>query len=382
LTRALSRIPNSLTPWLLTAFALVFSKCIVLLSFPEHGPIIMLPGFWVRWDSALYFSIAEKGYEAFPCWMRFTDYPPGSSDLCGNCGWLPGFPLLLSALMRLGIEPAWGAQIINHAFLLVFFRMLYQWLLKGLSLKRQLPVLGIAACWPGSVYFHAAFPIAMYALMACGFLYYLTEGKIVPASLFGMAAAITYSTGFFLALAAIPYIVFKYRDSWKNMLKHSIPSLGILLAFGSFLLVQWQLTGVPFAFFKTQSKYGHGFNSPLKIMGMLRDRALAAGDFNHAFPDWFALGMSVLMFIWLAYVIYTFRRNKEENLLHGTLIILYWFVPMSMSPYLAFHRQAAATIPLIRYIRDAPGSILCVALIVCIAVAILLNRLFMQDILI
>lgn len=363
-------------------FAFVLSKIVVLFSFPEYGMDVFQPVFWARWDSGLYFSIAEKGYEAFPCWTQFTAYPPGSPDLCGNCGWMPGFPILLRMLMWFGIPPVAGAQWIVNLLLPAWFAFIYRWVAPGNALPRKLLLMALAACWPGSVYLHAAFPIVLYLLLSAGFLDNLMRGRYGMAAIWGALAAIAYSTGFFLALLAGPLLLIRHWGKWKALLRSLIAPLSVLASFGIFLLVQWKMTGIPFAFFVTQSKYGHGINSPLKMLGILWDRARQAATFDHAFADYFAVGMTLLVLAALVYSVRLLRKQREEAVLSASFLLLFWLVPMSMSPYLAFHRQAIAGANWMRFTRTIKTWMLLILLGIFLATAVYLNRLFMMNLLI
>jgi hypothetical protein len=364
-------------------FAFAFSKALVLVSFPEYGWDVFQPVFWARWDSGLYFSIAEKGYEAFPCWTQFKDYPPGSPDLCGNCGWMPGFPLLLRGLMSLGIPPPEGAMWIVNLLLPLWFARVYGWISPGNSPLRKFLLMALAAAWPGSVYLHAAFPIVLYLVLSACYLDNLLRGRYARAAAWGCLAAIAYSTGFFLALLAGPLLLFRHWGKWKEFLKSLIAPVSVLSSFGIFLLVQWKMTGIPFAFFVTQSKYGHGINSPLKMLGILWERAQKAMDFDHAFPDYFAIGMTILVLAALAYSVHMWKiQRKEEAIFSASFLLLFWLVPMSMSPYLAFHRQAIAAANWIRLAPRIHTWVLIGLLLLSIATAVYLNRLFMLNLLI
>jgi hypothetical protein len=364
-------------------FAFLLSKAVILLSFPEHGWEIFQPVFWARWDSGLYFSIAEKGYEAFPCWTQFKEYPPGSPDLCGNCGWMPGFPMLLRALMYFGIPPLEGAMWIVNLLLPLWFGRVYSWIAPGNSAIRRGLFMALAACWPGSVYLHAAFPIVLYLVLSAGYIDNLLRGRYGRAAVWGCFAAIAYSTGFFLALLAGPLLLFRHWGQWKALFQSLIAPFAVLASFGIFLLVQWKMSGIPFAFFVTQSKYGHGINSPLKMLGILWERAQKAVSFDHAFPDYFAVGMTLLVLAALVYSVLMWRhQRKEEAIFSVSFLLLFWLVPMSMSPYLAFHRQSIAGANWMRMGSGLKTWALVALLCLSLAVAVYLNRLFMMNLLI
>src|SRR5437763_8430148 len=62
---------------------------------------------WAQWDSGLYESIARHGYALAPCANG-----PASDAVCGNTGWFPGDPLVLAALLHIGVAlPAGGVVL-------------------------------------------------------------------------------------------------------------------------------------------------------------------------------------------------------------------------------------------------------------------------------
>jgi hypothetical protein len=285
--------------------------------------------------------------------------------------------------MSLGIPAPEAAMWIVNLLLPLWFARVYSWISPGNSPLRTFMLMAIAAAWPGAVYLHAAFPIVLYLVLSAGYIDNLLRGRYVRAAAWGCIAAIAYSTGFFLALLAGPLLLFRYWGKWKELLKSLVAPVSVLASLGIFLLVQWKMTGIPFAFFVTQSKYGHGINSPLKMLGILWERAQKAVNFDQAFPDYFAVGMTILVLTAFVYSVHLWRlKCKEDAIFSASFLLLFWLVPMSMSPYLAFHRQAIAGANWIRLMPRMNTWVLIGLLILSIAVAVYLNRLFMMNLLI
>ena len=72
-----------------TGVFLVFSATYILFSVIAGNDFL----FRAVWDICHYQSIAERGYEVYPC-DPAVHYPMG--DICGNVGWFPGWPLVIS----------------------------------------------------------------------------------------------------------------------------------------------------------------------------------------------------------------------------------------------------------------------------------------------
>jgi hypothetical protein len=363
--------------WIGSAF--LFGKLLLFLGYPSLGIHLLNPELWVRWDSAHYFSIAEKGYETFPCWTRFHAYPPGSDALCGNCGWMPGFPLLIALFSGIGLSAATGAQVIVNMCFLAFLSFLRFRVLKHEGSKDIL-LLFAAASWPGAVYFQAAFPIALFVLCVGLCIHFLRKEKLLPAMLGAAGASLAYSTGFLLAAAVFPYIVFRYRNDVAKLIRYMLVPLASLLSFGAVLWFQWKQTGVAFAFFLTQTKYGHGVNSPLKILGLIARRALSAQEFHVQVSDILTLTLTagfILLLIW--YWMNT-TDVAVKCLLTGYLLC-FWFLPLSMSPHLAFYRQVAALVPLVLFLEAVPRRALIFLVGFSICINPVLTRFFLLDLL-
>jgi hypothetical protein len=285
--------------------------------------------------------------------------------------------------MYLGIPPLEGSMWIVNLLLPLWFARIYTWVAPDNSRIRTLLFMALAATWPGSVYLHAAFPIVLYLLLSAGYIDNLLRGRYALAAVWGFFAAIAYSTGFFLALLAGPLLLLRHWRQWKFLLKSLMAPASVLVSFGIFLYIQWKMSGIPFAFFVTQSKYGHGINSPLKMLGILWERAQKAVSFDHAFPDYFAVGMTLLVLAALVYSVLMWRRKREEEAVFSiSFLLLFWLVPMSMSPYLAFHRQAIAGANWMRMGTRVKTWALAMLLCLSLAVAVYLNRLFMMNLLI
>ncbi|MEY3983201.1 MAG: hypothetical protein RL160_758 [Bacteroidota bacterium] len=365
--------------WLWVLLAFLGHKLLLFAGFPELGQNYLNPDLWVRWDSGHYFAIAQQGYEAFPCWTKFPTYAPNSPALCGNCGWMPGFPLLILLFQGLGMSAAVAAQWIVNGTFLLFLSFLWKHVFRPAGTQGIL-MLFLTACWPGAVYYQAAFPIALFVLMVGMCLTYLQQGRWKYAAVCAAGASLAYSTGFLLGAVVVPYIVYRYKRSLNELLRFAWIPVASLLSFALVLGFQWWQTGVFGAFFKTQSKYGHGLNSPLKILGFIGNRALEHPNTAVRFTDWLTLCITAGLLLFLFW--YFLKTEKTElKLLLAAYVLCFWFLPLSMSQHLAFYRQAAALAPLILFMQPLPRQTNGGVLIACMAINPVLARFFLQDLL-
>lgn len=374
-----SRHPLQHYGWLWVLLAFLSQKLLLFAGFPELGRNHFNPDLWVRWDSGHYIAIAQHGYEAFPCWTKFRAYGLNSEALCGNCGWMPGFPMLIRLFQGLGMDAAIAAQWIVNGTFLLFLSFLWKHVFRPAGTQGVL-MLFLTACWPGAVYYQAAFPIALFVLMVGMCLTYLQQGRWKYAALCAAGASLAYSTGFLLGAVMVPYIAYRYRHSMRDVLRFMLIPAASMFSFVLVLCYQWWQTGVFGAFFKTQSKYGHGLNSPLKILGFIWKRALEHPEPEVRFTDWLTLCITAGLLLFLIWY-FLKTENTELKLLMGAYVLGFWFLPLSMSQHLAFYRQAAALAPLILFMQALPRQTIAVVLIACMAINPILARFFLQDLL-
>ena len=150
------------------------------------------PHSWARSDSAHYYGIANHGYELFSC-ARMPGYDPNLQ--CGNAAWLPGYPLLIRALIGLSLDQDIAGTVISATFALGTLVVLWNFFLEAEVSIAALLTLLLAAFFPGHVYYHAVFPISVCSFFLVSGLAAYTKRQFALAGLAGACAAFTYSSG-------------------------------------------------------------------------------------------------------------------------------------------------------------------------------------------
>lgn len=117
------------------------------------------PHAWARWDSGHYLSIASHGYEFISC-AKVPGYDP--TQHCGNTAWLPGYPLLMRALMAFRLDPDTAGTLVSATFALGTLLILWNLFLDAEFSPPALLTLLLAAFFPGHVYYHGIFPVALH----------------------------------------------------------------------------------------------------------------------------------------------------------------------------------------------------------------------------
>ena len=271
---------------------------------------------WVRWDSNLYLSIAQRGYFLEQC-------GPGSHyqafQWCGNTGWFPLYPWLL--------------KFANGPLLSLTFEALLLWLVWRFLLdERTFPALLLAAFFPGSIYQQAVFPISLFLCGAVGFLALCERQRFFPAAGVGALSAMAYPTGFLLAPLAL-----LRRNFW--------PAAGVALGFLLVLLALRAQTGHWDAYFLAQAKYGFHF-APLDT---LFSRLKPLVNARYRTQASFAAGAQTLLV--LAMMALAALRFSARPLV-AAYCVAYWAFPLCVGGHLSLYRAEALLVPLVALVPE------------------------------
>ncbi|MET9961715.1 hypothetical protein ABZ128_22120 [Streptomyces sp. NPDC006326] len=161
-----------------------------------------------RWDSEHYLSIAERGYEMFRCRDRYANFP---DVVCGNVAWFPGYPMSVRALSATGLSYEVSAVVVTEVSLFGMFAVLWGLLGARLTWATGL-TLALATVFPGGVYFHAMFPIALgtLALLVC--IAGVKRGSWGIAAAGGFVAAACHLVG----AAAVGMLLLSPFFAWRS----------------------------------------------------------------------------------------------------------------------------------------------------------------------
>jgi hypothetical protein len=194
-----------------------------------------------RWDSEHYLSIAKAGYEMFRCRDRYANFP---DVVCGNVAWFPAYPMAIRAVSALGPSPEVAAVLVSEVALLAVFGVLW-WLLGGRLTATTGLTLAVGAVFPGGIYLHAIFPLALLVLALLVAVAGVRTERWWLAAIAGFVAVGSHLVGVTVVgmLALSP--LFAWRSSpWSGRLARG---LGAATVAGSALLwvhwLMWRATG-------------------------------------------------------------------------------------------------------------------------------------------
>jgi hypothetical protein len=259
---------------------------------------------WVRWDSNLYLSIAQRGYFLEHCGPG-SHYEPW--QWCGNTGWFP----LYAWLLKIAPGALWSL-LFEAALLYVIWR----WLLR----EQGFSALLLAALFPGSIYQQAVFPVSLFLFCAVAFL---ASQRPEPALL----AAMAYPTGFLLVPVAL------VRRNFRA-------ALAVCLGFFLVLVVLRAQTGHWDAYFLAQQKYGFHF-APLDTL-LSRLKPLVNARYR-TFASFAAGAQTLLVLAMMALCVPRFRTQPQI----AAYCVAFWVFPLCVGGHLSLYRAEALLVPLV-----------------------------------
>ena len=313
---------------------------------------------WSRWDSGHYIAIATTGYELFPCAGNFG-YPINATEICGNTGWFPGYPLLIKLLSLVFKDKVLLAGVLSKLFFILSLLMVLKISEVRRFSWRNLLFISMATFSFSFIYFNAIFPMSAVLFFVLSGLYFYIKQKIWLTGLCCFFASFFYPTGFLLAFVFAISILLKKKEGIKRKMTNIIilvvmGGLGILLVFLIFELTvnDWS------AFMRVQAKYGHDFINPIKnIRIFFRDSHILSSFSINNFISY----QSLLIFI--GYIITTIlffgKRMFRNELYLWTYIFISLFLifPWSVGGSLSRYRAESLLLPFVFLLKDARAKI-------------------------
>jgi len=326
------------------------------------------PGSWGRWDSGQYMRIATQGYMINRC-PAGRLYPPGS--WCGDTAWLPLYPWLLKLLNGAGMSLLAAGVLLSSLFHLAALGLLWSLLGARLTLSALL-CLALAAVFPGSVYFHAVFPVSMALCLALLCLLLLVRRCWTAAGVAGALAAASYSTGVLLAPIAAVWILVtqRKRPLWRPALRLARVCALIVAGFLFVLAVQWLQTRMWGAYFRDQAKYYARYQNPLRTLSDALVKPARADAAERLLPAIQRNLSNRLPIVKAHLVLATLvealglgvaaarRRASDADLAGVITAVVLWVVPLIAVGGLSLYRSMVMLVPGVIPLRRLPAVVL------------------------
>ncbi len=308
---------------------------------------------WLRWDSGHYLAIAQKGYEFFPCAGKFG-YPVDATEMCGNTGWFPGYPLIIK-LFSFVIEDIilLGGLISKIFYFSSLLTILVILNIEKISFKNIVYLL-LPAFFFGFIYYNAIFPISITLFFSLQGFYLFIKRKYWLTGFCCLVVSFLYPTGFLLSFAfALSIFIREIKEGKIKDLINCIPiffcgGMGVVLAFLIFHIQVDDWT----AFMQVQSKYGHGLHNPIKNVGNM----LRKVSFNHLSLNDVIILQSVLIIIGYILLSCFFFIKKlyhhDLYLLSYLYVTLFLIFPWVVGGNLSMYRAESLLLPFVFFLKD------------------------------
>ncbi|NGO15239.1 hypothetical protein G5C60_48580 [Streptomyces sp. HC44] len=349
-----------------------------------------------RWDSEHYLSIAKTGYEMFWCRERYANFP---DLMCGNVAWFPGYPMSVRAFSATGLSHEISAVVVTELSLLGMFAVLW-WLLGARLTWATGLTLAIGAVFPGGIYFHAMFPIAIgtLALLVC--VAGLKRGSWGIAAAGGFVAASCHFVGAVAVGMLLLSAFFAWqKDGWpvrfaKAGMAAVLAGCGVLWA----KWLMWQGTGRWDAY-ETMQKSGYGqgdLRQPFDEMRQAYNVAFSDGYRLEGHPSWLVehslaahrpqlwLNIAFILLILMTAAFRLIRKSRLEVEEWAALIltVAIFMLPFFAGAKISWYRNHAQMFVGLVLVRRMPRWIQVSLLAVCSIQYAFLGAMFFAGVLV
>jgi hypothetical protein len=337
---------------------------------------------WWRWDSEHYESIARDGYDLFACPQ--PPFRPGT--WCGDAGWFPAYSWLVGGLHLLGLPLRGTGVAVSWLFTAATLVLIWNTFLERRLTVAAIGALLFAAFAPGMIYGYAIFPLSLLAFCTVAHLWLLHRARWLGAGIAGAVAALAYPLGVVLVPVSAVWILTRRHEPLRARLRHAILASGLTaLGVCVFFVDQWVETGRWNAYFLVQDKYGHEYQSPLYATRQALDPLLHDSPLELATAPALqtALVTAFLAAVAAAVLVAAARRRRVDRL--DALVLVWalatWAVPLSQTN-VSILRSQAALLPIAVLAPRLPRFVLLAALAGTIVLAVVMEKLFLQGVLV
>ncbi len=242
--------------------------------------------------------------------------------------------------------------------------ILVWWLLGARPTVRTLSCLALATVFPGSIYYHAVFPVSLTLLAGLGCLVLLVKRRWAMAGVAGAVSAAAYQSGVLLVVVTLAWMLVTQRHlGWRAWVGRALETTG-LICLGLVLVMGLQQLAVGHwdAFLMAEKKYGTGLNNPLDTIKRNTFRQVDPPrpgydpakhlPSQRAPRSQFILITLIVMLVTGATVV---RRQISST---DWAILLYtvatWGSPLIAGGHLALYRTHALLLPCVVLLRHLP----------------------------
>jgi hypothetical protein len=163
-----------------------------------------------RWDSWNYLFIAYKGTTLHLCAGGEMNF---GLTWCGDAGWLPGYPVMVRMIQKLGFPMLTSAGIVTlAAWLLTLFVVWFGWL-RSTSKTRSFLTLLLFAMFTGAIYTFAVFPMSCATLFVVLGYYFAGQRRYIVGGLSLLIAGLMYPVVWYISVAMVLVALWRMRTN-------------------------------------------------------------------------------------------------------------------------------------------------------------------------
>ena len=354
---------------------------------------------WTHWDAYHYLSIADDGYEYVPC-TTLELYDVGSivtrlqelvgaenvtlEDVCGNSGWFPGYPALITLVSLAGVTGGQAGVAIAVAFQIATLYALWVLFLRDSPRPVAFLALITATFFFGHVYYRAVFPMSMTTFLLLIHLYLMRERRWLAAGATAAAAAFTYPTAWLLAPVGVAWLWFTTTDlERRQRIKAAIVvAAPPLLAIGAVTLLQWLQTDVVGAFFKHQSGFGYGPSLPTERLGRVFSPLFRNGIEMATVPNLQTALVAVVVVTLVVIAAVRWKALSATERWVALALFAFWLFPLMLGGKSSLYRIDSLLLPGVLLISRLPMAGRVTLTATCVALSYPMALLFFRGVLI
>ena len=200
--------------------------------------------FWRCTDSRHYLDIARDGYIA-----------AGDPDRVVQLVFLPGYPLVVRAVMRLIPSDICAGLLTSALCFAGAGCMIYRLLRLDLPHRDAVRALRFLALAPGCFFFAAPMSESLFLLLTAAALYLARTRRPILGGLCGAYAAFTRSLGLLLFVPLLWELVHDAVQRRRVDTRQVVGALLVPLGFAAYCYINWRVSGNPFQFLIYQREH-------------------------------------------------------------------------------------------------------------------------------
>jgi hypothetical protein len=281
---------------------------------------------WLRWDSGWYVRIIRDGYVASRCGF------PGEECVQASIAFTPAYPMLVRAIMHLGLSLSVASFLLNAALLIAALLGIQRLARQTVGEEAASRVAWVLLAFPTSLFFSAGYSEVLFFAAAVWAFVCLLEDRALPASALLAVAALARPYGLVFAACFLLGCVVRKR--------HRIAIAAgstFAVAYGGYLWWQRSEFGDALAF--VHARRAWGFNgSAIRTFAKYASRTFTGEIWFSGTQDFIAIALVLYAAFW------SYRRKLGWDVTLFCLVL--GLVPLSQGQVWGMSRGMLGAFPI------------------------------------